>query len=83
MRWSYPNLGVAELYQNHQKHLLDLQAKVGRTQRAKANLATVAATLDDHITRQSSGWFSVVALLINTLAMAPTIRKQLISAQKS
>lgn len=83
MRWSYPDLSITELYQNHQRHLLNLQAKVGRTQRAKTDLATVAATLDDYMTRQSSGWFSVVALLINTLAIVPMAGKQIASTQKS
>lgn len=78
-RWAHPGLEVAQLYQHHQQHLIELQAQTGRPHRAKADLFTIAALIDDCFARQTASVFSVMALLINAIS----ISTQKTSAKKS
>jgi hypothetical protein len=75
LRWSYPELDVIQLYQQHQQHFAELRAEAGSIHRAKADLNTIAAVIDDYFMRQVSGGFAVLATILNLLTMHRSNKK--------
>lgn len=81
-RWSYPNLDVAQLYQQHQHHWVELQAQAGRSYRTKADLAAIAAVMDDYMSRQTSGLLPTLATIVNAAAMASTASRTTVNSDR-